>query len=147
MLGKAGHRWRIGESRFEWQNTKCKCCDCKRSAALSSCCCEYSKVLGKVGHRWRVGESRFEWQNMKCKSCDCKRSAASSLCWRSYSRKSSLQTKEIVVVLGISKKKVRHIIGDLGFRKLWWVCQASHEYNSKRYNSRSGISSAAASTV
>ena len=36
-LGKAVQRWRIGASRFEWQNTTWKACECKWSASLRSC--------------------------------------------------------------------------------------------------------------
>jgi len=32
-LSKAVQRWRIGASRFEWQNRKWKACDCKWSAS------------------------------------------------------------------------------------------------------------------
>ena len=35
-LGTAVQRWRIGASRFEWQNTKWKACDCKWSASSRS---------------------------------------------------------------------------------------------------------------
>ena len=35
-LGKAVQRWRTGASRFEWQNTKWKACDCKWSASSRS---------------------------------------------------------------------------------------------------------------
>ena len=35
-LGKAVQGWRIGASKFEWQNTKWKACDCKWSASSRS---------------------------------------------------------------------------------------------------------------
>ena len=36
-LGKAVQSWRIGTSRFEWQNTKWKACDWTWSASSGSC--------------------------------------------------------------------------------------------------------------
>ena len=37
MLGKAVQRWRTEASRFVWQNTKWKACDCKWSVSSRSC--------------------------------------------------------------------------------------------------------------
>jgi len=61
-----------------------------------------------------------------------------------------IKQKEIAVALGISKERVGHIIGVLGFRKVgarWVQCQASHKCSNKRCNSTPGLFSAAASTV
>ena len=54
-----------------------------------------------------------------------------------------MKEKEIAVALGISKERVGHIIGVLGFRK---VCARWVPHN-KRCNSTPGLFGAAASTV
>ena len=61
-----------------------------------------------------------------------------------------MKQKEIAVALGVSKERVGHIIGVLGFRKFfarWVTRQASHKCSNKRCNSTPGIFIVAASTL
>jgi len=61
---------------------------------------------------------------------------------------SCIKQKEIAVALGISKERVGHIIGILGFRKVrarWVQRQASPKCSNKRSNSTPGLFSAAPS--
>jgi len=60
-----------------------------------------------------------------------------------------IKQKETVVALGISKERVRHIIGVLGIRNIFSTRQrqASHKCSNKRCNSTPELFSAAASTV
>ena len=133
--GKSSSNWnsQMNASRLWW----------------SVCWCEYSKMLGKAVQRWRIGANRFERQNTKWKACDCKWSASSRSHWRTDPRKSS-QQKEMAIALGISKERVGHIIGVLGF---WEVCarlvqrQASLKCSNKRCNSTPELFNAAASIV
>jgi len=79
------------------------------------CCCEYSKTLGKAVQRWRTGQADLSDETRSGRPVTASGQLHQDCVEELICENRRIKQKEIAVALGISKERVGHMIGVLGF--------------------------------